>query len=410
MKRRTFVGSLAVTALGLAGWRWWPESGIWRDCSAGSLPGELLTHLLVRQAWDGLDPARVWDGHVHLLGYGHGGTGAWVNPAIRQLSHPIQYLQRSFYLNAGCVEDEDNRVDQVYLDRLRGALSVFPVGARAMLLAFDYFYDREGRRDPGRSSFYVPDDYCRKLSQLYPDRFVWAASIHPYRRDCVEALDRAVAGGARAVKWLPPAMGMDPASPLCDRFYAAAARHRIPVLVHADRELAVFGADSADYGNPLRLRRALQAGVRVIVAHCATFGRSPDLDRGPDGPRISNFELFARLMDEPAWRGQLYGDLSAVAQINRLGPSLITLLKRQDWHDRLINGSDYPLPAVMPLFSLKAIVRRGLLHRDTAEVINRVRLHNPLLFDFLLKRHLRFRGQGFADEAFHSRDRLQRPV
>ena len=407
MKRRTFAASLLAASAGFAAWRWRPESGLWRDCAAGALPEALQQHPFVRAAWAGLDPARVWDSHVHVLGFGQGGTGAWVNPDMSDPAHPIQFLQGRFYLNAACIESGDD-VDQRYVQQLLGALAAFPVGVRAMLLAFDYFHDEQGRAEKHRSSFHVPDAYCQALVQRYPDRFSWAASIHPYRRDCVAALERAVAGGARAVKWLPPAMGMDPASPLCDRFYSAAARLGIPVLVHADRELAVFGADTADYGNPLRLRRALQAGVRVIVAHCATLGRSPDLDRGPEGPQRSNFELFARLMDEPEWRDRLYGDLSAVTQINRLGQPLLTLLKRRDWHGRLINGSDYPLPAVMPLFSLRSIVEMGLLDAGHVPVLQSVRRHNPLMFDFLLKRYLRYEGQGFADSVFHSRDLLQR--
>ena len=54
-----------------------------------------------------------------------------------------------------------------------------------------------------------------------PRDFEWVASIHPYRTDALEALEQAKRDGARAVKWLPSAMGIDPASPRCDRFYRA---------------------------------------------------------------------------------------------------------------------------------------------------------------------------------------------
>jgi len=50
---------------------------------------------------------------------------------------------------------------------------------------------------------------------------------------------------------------MDPADVRCDRYYEALARLKLPLLTHAGAELAVTGGQMQDYGNPLRLRRAL---------------------------------------------------------------------------------------------------------------------------------------------------------
>src|SRR4029079_2466094 len=101
----------------------------------------------------------------------------------------------------------------------------------------------------------------------------------------VEALERSQRGRVRAVKWIPAAMGIDPASPRCDRFYAALARLDVPLITHSGLERAGVSGYSQDLGNPLRLRRALAAGVRVVVAHCASMGTDRDLDRGPGGPQ-----------------------------------------------------------------------------------------------------------------------------
>jgi uncharacterized protein len=43
----------------------------------------------------------------------------------------------------------------------------------------------------------------------------------------------------------------------------------------------------------------------------------------------------------------------------------------------------------MPLFSPARLQRAGLLAEADVPVLNRVREHNPLLFDLLLKRRLR---------------------
>jgi len=211
-----------------------------------------------------------------------------------------------------------------------------------------------------------------------------------------------VRAGARAVKWLPAAMGIDPASVRCDRFYQALARHDVPLITHAGLERAV-DADVQEYGNPLRLRRPLEHGVRVVVAHCASMGQDRDLDRGPEGPATDSFELFARMMDEPRWQGRLFGDISAMTQLNRAGPALARVIERDDWHARLLNGSDYPLPGVMPLYSVDYLVEQGFVARAAASVLKDIRSHNPLLFDFVVKRALRWKGKRFADSVFQTR-------
>jgi uncharacterized protein len=151
------------------------------------------------------------------------------------------------------------------------------------------------------------------------------------------------------------------------------------------------------------LRRPLEQGVRVIVAHCASLGKSVDIDPGGKNKLVSNFELFQRLMDETEHEGNLFGEISAMTQTNRVGPALDTLITRQDWHHRLINASDYPLPAVMPLFSLRKMVKRNYITETQAEVLGKVRQYNALLFDLLLKRHLRVNGMGLQDIVFASR-------
>jgi uncharacterized protein len=142
----------------------------------------------------------------------------------------------------------------------------------------------------------------------------------------------------------------------------------------------------------------------VVAAHCASLGEDHDLDRGANGPIVPSFELFARMMEVAQYRGRLFGDISAVTQRNRATAVLVTLIERQDWHPRLLNGSDYPLPGVMPIFSVDALVDSGLLGRASAQPLKTIRSHNPLLFDFVLKRALRANGKSFARSVFETRD------
>ena len=374
---------------------------LFNPCLPARLPESLAGHDLVRQAFAGLRADDIWDGHVHLLGTGGSGNGAWINPQLQSLRHPVQYAQLRFYLNASCAEGED--ADSLYLQRLLALRQGFPPASRFMLLAFDYTYDEAGRRRLDLSAFHTPNEWAARLHRDYPGEFEWIASVHPYREDAVEALERVRKSGARAIKWLPPAMGIDPGSARCDEFYAALVRFGLPLLIHAGDEKAVHGSGRQDYGNPLLLRRPLEHGVKVIVAHCASLGRGRDLDKGTEGPLLSNFSLFARLMNDPRHEERLFGEISAVTQRNRDGSVLKTLLETDAWHPRLVNGSDYPLPGVIPLISPGKLRRQGFLGEDAVRILEQVRQHNAILFDFMLKRQLRSGGKSFAPEIFESR-------
>ena len=187
-------------------------------------------------------------------------------------------------------------------------------------------------------------------------------SIHPYRADAERELERWAerAGPWRFLKWLPNAMGIDPADPRCDRFYGTMSRLGVVLISHAGEEKAVEAEESQALGNPLRLRRALERGVKVIVAHCGSLGEQTDHER-PDRPRVASFDLFLRLMDDPRYRGQLFGELSATVLRNREPRVLTTLLDRTELHPRLVNGSDYPLPVVNALISTGRLAKGGLL-------------------------------------------------
>ena len=404
MQRRTFIKLMGLGAVGGSAAYFWPDEGVWNPCLHTGLPDELANHELVKAAWEDIDANAFWDVHTHLIGVGDSDSGIYLHPSMRDWMSPAQHVRYHFYINASCADSiATQSLDAGFLDYAAFLLRDFPAGAKCMLLAFDYHYDEQGRTDKARSPFYTPNEYAASIAAAQPERFEWVASVHPYREDCVEQLHAMVKAGAKAVKWLPPVMGIDPASPKCDRFYNAIAQLGIPLLTHAGDEHAVDGVDAQAKGNPLLLRRALEHGVKVVVAHCASQGMGVDLDKGPNAKRVPNFDLFARMMQEPQYEGLLYGDISAMTQLNRIGPALQTVLQQEDWHPRLLNGSDYPLPGVMPLYSTKVLSRYGYLPESAVPVLKELRQYNPLLFDFVLKRHLQWQGKRFSPIIFHTR-------
>jgi len=403
-RRLLLAGSAAAGAL-LTGCDLSLRDGVFNDCLA-ELPQELRDHPLVTAAWNGLDPNKVWDTHCHVFGNGDSGSGLWFNPRMEQIWRPLGYMQREFYINASCTDDSPGRADRTFVERLLAQCRGMAPGFHVLLFAFDWARDDAGAPLESHSTFHVPDDYAASLASSHPEHFQWVASIHPYDPQALERLDAAAMRGARGIKWLPSAQNIDPADPRCDPFYARLAELHIPLIAHAGDERAVKGFGE-HLGNPLRLRRPLDAGVRVVVAHCASLGSG----RGdvPGGAELTNFELFTQLMDERRYEGRLFGDISAITQYNRM-EVIATLLQRTDWHARLLNGSDYPLPGVVPLVPLQGLVDLQLLDADAVKPLSRLREGNVLLFDFVLKRSLRYNGLGFADKIFETAPFFSQPV
>lgn len=378
-----------------------PAQAALRNPCLGALPPELARHELVLGAFDGIDARRLVDTHAHLLGTGDAGSGCSVHPTMTQWWHPAENLRRKVILNAACVRPDAVSVDRAYIENLLAQANEFPAGARWWLFAFEQAHDDAGRPRPDWSTFYVPNAYTAQVAAANREHFRWVASIHPYRRDALTALDAALAAGAVAVKWLPSAMNIDLRDPRCEPFYARLAARGVPLIVHCGEEKAVPGAGRDEFGNPLLLRHALAAGVTVIAAHCASLGHANDTDRR-SAPAVSAFELFTRLMDESPRGGRLLGDVSAVFQSNRKAGVGRMLLQRRDWHARLLHGSDHPLPGVMPLFSPRRLAHAGLLDEADIATLERIRKHNPLLFDFVLKRRLRWQGAVLPASVFEA--------
>ena len=344
---------------------------------------------LIKRAFDDVDPARLVDHHVHIAGLGSNGSKAFVNAKMRTWKHPFHRLKFKVYMSSAGVEDE-HRADTQFFNRLADLAGNISHHGKHRLLAFDKHYRSDGSVNLEKTEFYVPNDYVFKLCEQRPDLFVPNISVNPYRPDALAELEKWARRGARVVKWLPNAMGIDPADPRCDPFYQKMKEFDLILLSHGGEEKAVEAQEDQKLGNPLLLRRPLDHGVKVIVAHCAGLGTNEDLD-AQNHQQIDNFDLFLRLMDEKRYEGLVFGEISAMTQFNRAA-KLRTLLQRQDLHERLVNGSAHPLPAVNTLIRKRPLVKYGYLTPAEGNSLQEIYDYNPLLFDFVLKRTLKLPG------------------
>jgi uncharacterized protein len=157
---------------------------------------------------------------------------------------------------------------------------------------------------------------------------------------------------------------------------------------HAGTEEVLTVAKLQYLNNPLLLRKPLDMGVKVMMAHCAGLGINADLDVSRFSFEENN-RLFLRLMREERYEGLLFGDIAALTGVNRCGKALQTMLHHTDLHHRLVYGSAYPLPAIHSLISIDLLVRLEYIKENEQKPLEEIYKLNPLLFDFVLKRTVR---------------------
>ena len=340
---------------------------------------------LVKRVYERIDPALLTDYHTHVAGVGTSGAQVFVNPQMHSWAHPKQRFKLAAYLSAFGVRDAA-RTDQQVTERLADLVRHNEWHGKHRILAFDQHYTRDGAVNIAKTQFYVSNEYVFNLAAQHPDLFEPVISVHPYRTDALAELTKWAGRGGRLVKWLPNAMGIDPSDELCDPFYQKMRELNLVLLCHGGEEKAVEAEEDQKLGNPLLLRRPLEQGLKVIVAHCAGLGDNEDIE-AKERPRRPNFEFFLRLMDEKKYQGFVFGDIAAMTQFNRIG-HLKTVVQRDDLHQSLVNGSDYPLPAINILIRTKTLARAGFITPEERGWLNEIYDFNPLLFDFVLKRCL----------------------
>ncbi|UPT75582.1 MAG: amidohydrolase family protein [Elusimicrobiota bacterium] len=230
--------------------------------------------------------------------------------------------------------DEPERANAIFVDRVIEKMKASTRVEKGVLLALDGIYGDDGRLDEARTHMLISNDAMFDACARSGGRLLPGASINPARRDALDELERCAARGAVLIKVLPNAQVFDPAAKRFTAFYRALARHKIPLLSHIGVEYSVKARDQA-VGNPERLERALKEGATVIAAHACSSGHVISQ------PHV---ETMVRLVRE---QPRFFMDASALTLPNRVGIAR-HLRRHPETFERLLFGSDYPLPVLWP--------------------------------------------------------------
>jgi predicted TIM-barrel fold metal-dependent hydrolase len=294
------------------------------------------------------------DLHVHVSAFtpGHGSMSRRLMASL-----PFRFMRWKFAMS-GNDEATERRIESL----LNQTLEQTEMLGAAVVLAFDAVYDGDGRLDGRNTHLYVTNDYVIELCRRHR-KMLFGASVHPYRKNAIAEIERCVKAGAVLMKWLPIVQNFNPADPRCFPFYEALAHYRLPLLSHTGGEQSLPRLDDS-VADPTLLLPAIQRGVTVIAAHCGTRSNPRDPDFLPQ---------FMRLAEE---HENFYGDTAAMNLPFRWY-AYDKILSRPVVREKLLHGSDWPIPAIPSPRHL------GLIHSADLLMEN-----NWIRRDILIKRRL----------------------
>ncbi|MCK6484316.1 MAG: amidohydrolase family protein [Phycisphaerae bacterium] len=267
---------------------------------------------------------------------------------------------------------------------------------RMVLLAFDEYHAPDGtplgpppprsHRGSLGSDLYVSNTLVRSLCAARPDKFLFGASLHPYRvtdgRDAASLLEELKSAGAVLIKWLPIHQNIRAGDPRTVAFLRRAAELNVTMLIHYGGEMTL-ARQHMEFESPaelLSVMRDLRRERRmptVIVAHVATPSTRFHSARSF---RLLTDALLGEFRDAP-----LYADVSALAAMGR-AVWLPRIARWRELHRKLVWGTDFPVPLFPTLF----------VHRMGIEALRIGHIDSWIERDLRLKR-----AMGLSQDVFH---------
>jgi predicted TIM-barrel fold metal-dependent hydrolase len=315
------------------------------------------------------NPYKVIDNHVHIAGPGdkHPDALYW----SERFASGIGFKALRILKGWSFMEVNDDFLTAELLRQIRKAPDVDYV----VVLAFDHVYHSDGSyRGPDKSNtdenlttLYVSNDYLDIL-RAKSDKVLLGISVHPFREDASEVLDR-FQDRAVLCKWISSSQMIDfsdPASEIkLEKFYKKLKEIKLPLLFHTGFETSIPAArkEMERLNSPLFIEKALDLGVTVILAHCGCSYFDVLLDQDNVVQTVIN--MFQKQQGEKQdWN--LYADISALFSPFRKRKILDDIFKSIH-PSKLIFGSDYPNPAK----GRKEFFLRPLLRFRRAHLIER---------------------------------------
>lgn len=315
----------------------------------------------------------VIDLHVHLAGMGTGGSGCALSP--RMAKSPVTWFMLR---RAGIGRALRPHADASFAEHLVSLAEQSQDLDYACLFAMDGVYDAQGELDLARSHLLVPNahlfEVCTRSRRLLP-----VISINPARRDALAELER-WGPLAVALKWLAPLQRFDASEARFRPFLAKVKELELPLIVHTGCE-HTFPGMVHRLGDPALYEPALAMGIAVVFSHC-----------GSGSLILPGYDYTRTFLDLLERYDHAFGDTAAFGTLVRAGAMRRARRFAGQHADRILHGSDYPVPSNALYF---------LPELGFGRVADLEGVSHPLDRDLRLKR-----AMGFPEASFSAAHRL----
>ncbi len=212
---------------------------------------------------------------------------------------------------------------------------------KVVLFGVDAKFNLEGKETDKDITVCAKNEDVLELYSANKDIIIPFFSINPNRADALDLIDKYVALGFRGAKFLQNYWQIDLNDKRYIPYFKKLAEHNLPLIIHTGSENSI--ESKKEYESITMLEAPLREGVVVIAAH---MGLEYSLKRvfksfSKDAKNF-NKEYFL-LLDMLKKEKNLYADISAILTPFR-AKVLRDLSKRAEIHDKLLFGTDFPVP------------------------------------------------------------------
>jgi predicted TIM-barrel fold metal-dependent hydrolase len=261
----------------------------------------------------------------------------------------VHFFARSLGVNPRTLKQ---RPYQTYVEAMARAIAESKYVEKSCLFGVDARCDKRGREIERDKTVCARNEDVLAVAASYPNQFIPFLSVNPRRPDALDLIDEFVERGCRGAKFLQNYWGVDLNSERLIPYYEKLIQHRLPLIVHIGSEYTIHSYP--DYERVAMLDLPLGVGVTVIAAHMGLgrFAHKLWVWRNLSRQSCHFDRDYFRLLEMLTQYQNLYADISAILAPFR-ARALGHLSQQKQVHEKILFGSDYPVPFTVRLNSCK---------------------------------------------------------
>lgn len=279
-----------------------------------------------------------------------------------------------------------NELSKQYEYRLVRQLRLREKPSRAVISALDYFYTADGKIDFAKTSYRTSNQQVLDISQRWPELFLPAVSVHPFRLDALARLKVWHKQGVKYLNIAPSIQGVDPSDSRLEPYWNAVKQLGFTVITTSGHASSSYIHSNNDWGNPWLWEPVLRRGIKVVMQGLGGIGEysNPYAEGGVQ----HTYEIFME-MTEKRYGYLLFGDLAGITEKQAIPDMLQVSLQNPNLNKHLVYASNYPFSAQQRALVLDKLAEQLFITADEVTALEEVYQYNPLLMDKLLKTSLR---------------------